>query len=92
MKSIYKYQLPIGGRVPIKMPKGAKILSLHTQRDAPCIWVEVDTEEPAIKIHHFRVYGTGHGLPDNPGTHIGTFLVEKDNFVFHVYEQENLND
>jgi hypothetical protein len=30
--------------------------------------------------------GTGHEMSDNPGTYIGTAMLDGGNLVFHVYE------
>jgi hypothetical protein len=83
MKTIWKWDLE--REVKLEMPDESKILCIQTQGGRPMIWAMVDTEKP--RVHRtFRIYGTGFSLPDNPGDYIGTFLVENDAFVFHVFE------
>lgn len=33
-----------------------------------------------------RIYGTGHPMPDNPGSYIGSFMLHGGEFVFHAYD------
>ena len=84
MKTIFKYPISATHECLIDLPKGAKIISLKVQRGIPCLWAIVDTDAE-IEKRKFMTYGTGHELPVNPGTFIGTFLVN-DFFVYHVFE------
>lgn len=67
------------------LPKGATPLSVHTQNGQPCMWMSVDPNAEREK-RDFRAFGTGQFLPENIGTFVGTFLVENDALVFHVFE------
>ncbi len=69
----------------IKLPEGAEILSVHPQREHVAMWFKCDDSKPTVS-RHFRVYGTGHQLDDFPMEHIGTFLLEGGNLVFHLFE------
>jgi hypothetical protein len=44
--------------------------------------------DPGAKTYPrtFRVYGTGHNLPDDPGQYVGTFQIHNEGLVFHVFE------
>ena len=84
-KTIYKYTIPVEDSPKIEMPVGAKVLHVNVQRGVPCIWVEVDPSNE-IETREFQVYGTGHMIPDNSGTYLGTFMVDDGNYVFHIYE------
>lgn len=67
------------------LPKGARPLSIHIQNGVPCLWSLVDPRaERAIKA--FYITGTAQDLPENIGAFVGTFLVENDTLVFHVFE------
>lgn len=87
MKTIWKYDLPaIGGS--IELPRSAEILTIQTQYGQPKLWalVSMDDQEPPVK-RTFKVYGTGHVLPDNPGKYIGTFQMFEGKIVFHLFEE-----
>ena len=46
MKTIHKFPLPaLDDVVEIYMPPGARILTLQTQFEQPCIWAVVDVPE-----------------------------------------------
>ena len=85
-RSIFKYPLAVDDDVTVQMPDGATPLHVGVQRGRPCIWAEVDPSAEPVP-HHFRVYGTGHPMHDKPGeVYIGTFMLQDDALVFHVYE------
>jgi hypothetical protein len=83
-RTIWKYALSPRG-IGISMPVGAKVLTAREQNDAICIWAEVDPEAEKV-LRHFRIYGTGHDMPDDPGTYIGTTSFRGGALIFHVYE------
>lgn len=85
MKKIFKYQLETTDDQFVKMPKGAAVLTVQAQHNNPCIWVEVDPDAPTIK-RRFFTYGTGHPMRhvDN-GDYVGTYQIQNDTLVFHVY-------
>jgi hypothetical protein len=83
MKTIWKWTLQ--PETTINMPHGAKLLAVQEQRGEPQLWALVD---PGAKTYPrtFRVYGTGHNLPDDPGKYVGTFQIQNEALVFHVFE------
>lgn len=87
MKTIYKYELRMDDTASIKMPEGAKILCVKTQNGNPCIWALVDTEVQG-EYRSFVIFGTGHDV-ENEGEYIGTFLIDSDSLVFHVFEVQS---
>ena len=50
------------------------------------LWVEIDPNVTETEYRRFLSYGTGHAMPDNPGTYIGTFQLQGGDLVFHTYE------
>lgn len=82
--TIHKYQVT-PGIAGVQMPKGARILSLKVQRGQPCVWALVDPNAPLVQ-RHLAVYGTGFEVPAEPGRFVDTFLVDGDNFVFHLFD------
>lgn len=95
MKTVLKYALDaLAPEVKISMPLGAKVLHVAKERgatqDVLCLWALVDTEAPTVP-RWFRVYGTGHPLPEGAydGTfmrHVGTVLMHGGAIVLHVFE------
>lgn len=95
MKSVWKFVIDdISDEVTLQMPKGARVLTVQTQGGAEafgyfgqqlCLWAEVDTDAEK-EPRRFRIAGTGHRLPDEPLTYLGTFQLRGGALVFHVYE------
>lgn len=84
MKTIWKY--PINPRQnKIEMPIGAQILSIQTQRGNPQMWALVDPNNRK-ETRIFQVYGTRWDIQDFPGKYIGSFQVEEETLIFHVFE------
>ena len=86
MKTIWKFPLSSMDVNYIKMPEGAKILTVQTQMETPCIWALVNpTAQMTQRV--FRTVGTGHDLPEqNPHNYIGTFQLMAGQLVFHLFE------
>lgn len=82
---VYKYDLPIGDWISVRMPEGAQALCVQTQHGAPQLWARVDIERPPV-VHHFRMVGTGHDLGTNVGRYVGTVQLHDGALVFHVFE------
>lgn len=86
--SIFKYGLDIADEVVIQMPKGAIIRHVGEQpmsKDNVQIWAQVDRREPLVP-RTIRVFGTGHDLPNDPGTYIGTVITRGGMLVWHLYD------
>ena len=81
---IYKYPFPVIQNVTIKMPKGARILTVQMQGENPYIWAIVD-QNMTKEDRHFKVYGTGHDLNMKQNEeYIGTW--QEGSFVWHLFE------
>lgn len=85
--TIWKYQLEIDDVVTVQMPLGARILSLQTQDNIPCLWAMVNPTNPKER-RYFLIVGTGHELPNSAteGTYIGTTQTHDGRLVWHVFE------
>ena len=85
MVTIHKYQFEIADKVLIKMPEGARVLSVQVQNDTPTIWAMVVTESKPV-MREFRVYGTGNAVDTFAinGTYLGT--IQHIGFVWHIFE------
>jgi len=85
VNAIWKYDLRMERYQEIFMPSGAVILSLQIQKECPCLWVKVNTDEKMI-ARKIMTYGTGHELTDNEGNYIGSYQLTKLSLIFHVFE------
>ena len=88
MKTVYKYEIPIG-IITTEMPIGASILDVQYQglvdeHGAPMLslWALVNTKAKH-EIVKLRVYGTGHPI-EKPGEYVGT--AQTPPFVWHVFK------
>ena len=82
MRAVYKYPIEVADDFVVTMPQAHRVIHVELQQEAPCMWVEVDTESPDLPFR-FHVEGTGH--PVAPGTeHVGSWVGEP--FVWHLYE------
>jgi hypothetical protein len=84
---IFKQKLEVSDKQHIKLPYKAKILTVQTQHNTPCIWYLCDEEEKKTNNRGIRMFGTGHPIPIGfDGTYISTFQLHGGNLVFHVFE------
>jgi hypothetical protein len=91
MPSIWKYQLEITDNPSIVMPVDAKILTVQVQDKLPCLWVMIPDNHEETETRHFRLAGTGHLINEASDklSYIGTFQLQNDTLVFHVFEVIN---
>jgi len=84
-KVIYKYELEISNDQEVHLPKGYEILTVQEQKGIACMWVLHDDTTTRDDMTVITIYGTGHKVPDNPGTYVGTFQIHNGQLVFHVF-------
>lgn len=85
MKTIWEYPV-LPGSFSHLMPVGAIPLCVQEQNGDPFLWCLVDNGR-AEEHRHFRVFGTGHEMPDgswHPG-YIGTWQQSSTGFVWHLF-------
>jgi hypothetical protein len=88
-REIWKFPLDLNNPCAL-VPEGASILSIQVQGGVfgtVCLWAEVDTQAPSTLMIEFRVFGTGHTMPD-PSEWTGQFISTvqlPSGLVFHVY-------
>lgn len=83
MKVIWKYPFKVADALVVRMPKGARILSVQMQGVLPCLWALVD-EDAKREGRLFRVFGTGNPFDAEDGAYIGTF--QERGLVWHLFE------
>ena len=86
MKTIHKYRVTATDNQEIKLPKGAKILTVQVQHNESFMWIEIDPENDT-ESKYFEVFGTGHSMPEGKRIYIGTFQLHNGALVFHLYER-----
>jgi len=84
---IWKFPLTLTNRQIVRMPKGARVLTVMFQQETVCLWARVAPDaEPTDRT--FWIFGTGHAMPRQlPLVYVGS--VQQPPYVWHVYE-ENL--
>lgn len=85
MKTIWKYRLETLDTQTILMPKSAQVLDVQIQNSILQLWALV-IPTALDEERTFRIYGTGHGMPDEPGRYIASYKLERGALVFHVFE------
>ena len=83
MQTIWKFPLEITDIQHVKMPKGAKILSVRDQGGIPMLWAMVNPEAE-VENREIHIVGTGHMRDMYELTYIGTTV--NDIFVWHIFE------
>lgn len=90
MTRIWKFSLQFTDRQAIRMPVGAKILTVQMQNGNPQIWAQCDVDEEGtssnFETRTFCIYGTGNWMPDNPGEYIATVQASGGRLVWHIFE------
>lgn len=81
---IWKFQLHIMERQQVFMPVPATPLCVQMQGERPCLWVEVDPNNPMGNVE-LTIVGTGQVVPEG-SRYVNTFLMNDGVLVFHVYE------
>lgn len=87
MRTIYKYRIVPDDAHTLRLPIGAEFLSIQEQHGSPQAWFLIDPDEKVSVKRFFRVYGTGHDMPDDPGKYLGTFQLHGGSLVFHLFEE-----
>ena len=84
MKQILKYLIP-GNDFTILLPKGAEILTVHSQDGAAVMWAIVDQSLPG-EYRRFINLGTGQVVPSGDLRYIGSFGLDGWSLVGHLFE------
>ncbi len=82
---IWKQILDIKDIQTIEVPNGAKMLDVQMQNGTLACWYLCDEKNTKV-TRNIAIYGTGEPLPYEVGEYIGTFQVQRDSLVFHVFE------
>jgi hypothetical protein len=85
---IYKYPLQVTDVQILQLPKGARVLAVQCQHDAPQLWALVNEKQPP-EPRVFVTYGTGNPIPDTAAQerYTCTYQMRGGALVFHVFER-----
>lgn len=85
--TIWKFELELTDVQHVKMPAGARILSVDRQtfgsRAALMLWALVDPSVPAVN-RKIGIVGTGNPAPSMDTVFVGTVVMPP--FVWHVFD------
>jgi len=91
MKKIWKFSLEITDLQKARMPKGAVILTIKSQRGFPCLWAIVNPLETDYEDRHIEFIGTGNPFEEARRNYIGTIQTHNESLVWHVFERKDEN-
>ena len=86
MQTVYKYPIPIQDTFTLDLPVNSEVLYIGIQNQEPFMWVGLMTELRIEKVT-FHVLGTGQSMGLYPERYIGSFILLKDEFVGHVFQE-----
>jgi hypothetical protein len=83
---VFKYALAIDDEVAVRLPVGARILSVQMQHGVPMLWALVD-DSAATEIRRFAWRGTGHDAAGlDADAFIATVQLQDGTLIFHLFE------
>ena len=89
MITVHKFTVDPMDSNPVKvaMPRHAKLLTAREQRDMPCVWAQVNTDNTMVQ-RVFWLVGTGHPMDHLPITlkYVGSVQLMGGSIVLHVYD------
>lgn len=85
MKTVWEFPFNLAGQFTLDLPRGAQLLAAQEQNGQACLWMLVDPATQSKDLRTFRVYLTGHDVPDEPGLlHRATFVMVGR--AWHLFE------
>jgi len=85
---IWKYPLGNSAFQSLDVPMDYKILAVQLQRNIPCLWIEVQSDNPKERLD-LVINSTGLGLCVFSDVYIGTFQLFDGQEVYHLYRRSN---
>lgn len=87
MRRIHKYPITEGFMRRVSIKGVVKVLHVAAQNGTPCIWVEFEENDNVVRS--YQVLPTG-GYPEAGARHVGSFLMDDGDLVWHVYEDADM--
>jgi hypothetical protein len=92
VRTVHKFELETVDLQVIETHKKAKLLYVATQRGKPCLWAQVDTDQPMAR-RMVATHGTGHPIvPHNTldglilPKYVGTYQLMEGALILHVFD------
>lgn len=85
MRTIWKYEICFNGVTELSMPHFSKIVKFSHFGGGFYIWACLHPEQPPVD-RVFRIFGTGHEIPDG-FTYLGSTF--EGRYVWHLFEDHN---
>jgi hypothetical protein len=85
MRQIFKYTIT-NLKQTIEMPERAQILKVGVQRNKCRLWVLCDDSLKDVR-REFVIFGTGEDIDDINLKYLGTFMLDVDSYVGHLFER-----
>lgn len=90
---IWKFAIPIQREIELRLPSGARILTVQLKDNEVTLWALVNPDAEK-ETRHFEIYGTGHEVHDAGNLHyVGTAqqpidldIGVGDVLVWHLFE------
>lgn len=79
---IFRYEVPVDGRWHI-VTSGPVLHVGCRDEDFVEFWADAPEEGVVAETRHFRVFGTGHPMPDGL-VYVGTAVAPGDRYVWHL--------
>jgi hypothetical protein len=89
MQSIFRYKVPVDDQWHTVHLRGVPLSVAARQPDVVEIWASYDDKAPEA-VREFRVFGTGHPLPDGRLDYIGTAMAAGGSLVWHLMERPSV--
>jgi len=84
--TIWKFAIRLDETAQVKMPQGARLLSVAMQHGLLCVWAVVEESAPQV-TRTLYVRGTGHPLgAAQAKDYVGTAHDVEHAFVWHVFD------
>ena len=84
MRKIYKYELPVDGKIITIKQCIIKILNIQEQNGIPMMWAIVDPDNEVVEPLEIMAIGTGWELPAGLEDYLGT-AQDGYGFVWHYF-------
>ena len=86
-KIVWKHVIPDAGFVfKVSLPEGAEIIHVGYLHPNAFFWAWVDPNAP-LWDREFIVMATGIALPEGKFKHQGSFIIDRDATIWHLFEK-----
>ncbi len=88
LKTIHKYEIPASGEFILELPVDTQILTVQLQKDKPCLWLLINTENTRSEIFYtnrrFCWFRTGEPIGYTDLSYIATVQFKGGNYISSI--------